>query len=199
MAGKNIFQGGAMKKILILLSVVLGLSLQAETFTLDTAIGAYTINSQSQIYRNTRISAALFSGTYLKPLSIRFENEIVGGLGMYGNQNNYRISGQMLYKIDFGKELYVSPFVGIGLTSSDVIALSLSVDAGLEARYKLTDMFSVPLGGEIITFSDSSIINYYGGVGIKLMDWLSVDGLYTATMTGGVHNIGFGGRVSIIF
>lgn len=199
MGGNNILKEESVQKALAILLVVLGVSLQASNFTLDTAIGSYMINSQSTLYRNTRISAALFSGTYLKPLSIRFENEVVGGLGMYGNQNNLRISGQLLYKIDFGKELYVSPFVGIGLTSSDVVSGSISVDAGLEARYKLTDMFSIPLGGEIITFSDSSIINYYGGVGVKLMDWLSVDGLYTATMTGGVNNIGFGGRVSIIF
>lgn len=195
-------------KIFILALVVVGgllPAVNAADFAFDTRIGTYTINNQSKLYRNSRLAyklaPLLSSFEFLKPVSIRIEHEVIDGVGITGSLSNYRISGHALYKVNLDNNLSVSPWAGAGLSGSSSDSRVISVDAGLDACYKISDTFSIPIGGEAIFFSDSTIINYLGGVGVKLMDWLSVDGLFAGTLSlpGSVNNIGFGGRLNILF
>lgn len=185
------------KLIVIIALLFMTTAAYANDFTFDTRIGAYSINSVLQSYRNTRIGYDLKA--LLPSASVRVEYAVVNGVGFTGTSNNYRLGLQGVYELKLMEELNVSPFVAIGLSNSDNGNNIISCDAGLDAAYKLTDMFSIPVGGEIVIYSDSSIIEYYGGLRVAVLEWLSVDGLYSGLVSSSTHYAGFAGKINIKF
>ena len=168
-----------------------GTFLHAETFTFDTRIGVYG----AVPYRLSSLScniAPLFTG--------RVEYNVYNGIGFTGEFNNYKLGLQGIYEVALpGTGFTLKPFVGIGFSNSGIASNSLSLDFGFDSTYN--NLFGVILviGAEAVTFSDSYMVDYYGGPSIPIINFLSVDLLYTGLISNGCHQIGFGGRVNFKF
>ena len=190
------------KNLIFFLSIIVVSSAFAKDFTFDTRVGAYKISSKYEVYRNTRLAYNL--DVLIQGAGVRAESTVLKGIGFTGESSNYRLSFQTLYSLNVDENFNVKPFIGIGLSSSIFVNNSISCDVGLDAVYKLSELFAPIVGGEAIFYSDSTIIEYYGGPRVILTDWFSFDALYTAILDTSLasdkrHNIGFGGRVNLYF
>lgn len=185
-----------MKKylILILTSVIAIASLaQAEMFAVDTRIGFHSLSSSIVWYRNTRIE-------YNMPFIIsgRLVHEVFNGMGLKGELNNYRIGLQGIYGFSFS-ELSLKPFVGLSMSSSDIVSSSLSVDFGFDASYGLFSWMKATVGAEVLTFSDNYMLDYYAGPSFPLLDWISVDLFGNGLFSNSSNKIGASARVDFKF
>ena len=166
----------------------------AEIFTIDTRIGAYNVGSLVS-YRTSRVAyniPALCSG--------RIVHQVYNGMGFKGELNNYRLGFQTVYGLDIPETgITVKPFIGFGINSSDIVTGSLSFDFGTEGTYNLFSWMNASAGVEAITFSDSYMLDYYAGPTFPILDFLTLDVLYTGLLSNDSHRVGFAGRVNLKF
>lgn len=174
---------------LVLVSIVTSVG-WTENFTLDTRIG----NRGSIVYRVSRLAYNL-----TPELSSRLVNVSLGGLGLTGDINNYRVGVNLIYKMKLMDNLSLEPYVGGSYNSSDDVAGSISGDLGLDAKYKLYDWVSPVIGADLQIYSDSYMLDYYGGLSFPIINAVSIDLLYSALLTNDRHKTGMGGRINIYF
>lgn len=162
---------------------------------IDTRIGAYMLGPFPIIYRNSRIAYSISSS-----FSARLTYQVYNGIGIQGEFNNYRIGFQAVYDLEIPNiELIIKPYLGFGINSSDIALGSLSLDVGSEINYSLLSWFGFGVGAEMLVFSDSYILEYYGGPSFSIFEWLTIDLLYTGLLSSTSHRIGGAGKISFKF
>ena len=95
--------------------------------------------------------------------------------------------------------LFLELFAGGSLNNSDLVTGSTSGELGCEAKYKLLSWFLPVAGGEVTIFSDSYMLDYYAGASFPILNWVSVDLLFSALLTNDKHKIGWAGRINLYF
>ncbi|MFH1074376.1 MAG: hypothetical protein V1752_04720 [Candidatus Firestonebacteria bacterium] len=123
-------------------------------------------------------------------------NTLNGYLALTGDMNNFSLGGQTVTSIKLMDELTADPFAGIGFASSDA-GTAVYGNLGVDLKYKT--LVWLIAGADIQIYSDSYMMDYRGGINVPILDFLSLDLLYTSTLTNDKHKIGFGGRINLVF
>ncbi|MEK6646180.1 MAG: hypothetical protein AABY84_05875 [Candidatus Firestonebacteria bacterium] len=184
------------KYFLYIMTIILGVTTlaQAEIFSVDTRIGEYWVGSFVN-YRTSRVTLGL---PFL--VSGRIVNGVYNGLGFKGELNNYRIGLQGVYDISVPETGFsIKPFVGFSLSSSDTVSNSISFDCGSDAKFDLIGWLAGAAGAEATIFSDSYMLDYYAGPSFPIIEYITLDVLYTGLLTNNNHKTGFAGRVTFQF
>ena len=176
----------------ILVLIAMTSVVAAENIIIDTRIGNL---GGVMMFRVSRIEYPL-----MNDISGRIIYSVLDGVGITGNINNYRIGLQGVYKTKLmDNKLLLDLAVGGSYASSDEITGSVSIDFGLDAKYKLFDWLWPVVGADVKAYSDSYMADYYGGVSIPIFNWVSLDLLYSAILTNDKHKIGAAGRINLYF
>ena len=179
-----------MKKILMSLVLV-------AVFISQTLAGFLTIDTQ---IRNTNVMNRFSRVAYAvtPDMSARLTYNTLNGIGLTGELNNFVIGGQAVSKAILIESMTVEPFVGLGYSRSD-LGSALFGDFGVELKYKFLPWLLPVAGFDFQIYSDSYIIDYNGGVNIPLLDFISLDILYSAVLTNDKHLMGAGARINLVF
>ncbi|MFH1074468.1 MAG: hypothetical protein V1752_05200 [Candidatus Firestonebacteria bacterium] len=191
-----------MKKILfaVLFSLYFLIpQLGAEDFTFDTRIGYY-FTTNGMLFRDTHLGYDL--KTLMPNLSIRGQYYVLDGVALTGSANNYKLGLQAVYSLKLDDNLSIAPFCGGALNNSTVQTNTISVDGGFELNYKLFSPVTAIIGADASFFSDSTMIDYYAGGSVPILNWLSFEAFYCGLLnmtTSVVHNAGAGSRLTATF
>ena len=174
-------------------------TLGAEDITFDTRIGYY-FTTNGMLFRDTRLGYDLKA--LMPNLSVRAQYYVLDGVALTGSSNNYKLGLQAAYNLKLNESLSITPFGGAALNNSTALPSIISIDGGFEINYKLFSPVTAIIGADASFFTDSTMIDYYAGGSIPVLNWLSLEVLYCGLLnmsTTIVHNVGVGGRLTAKF
>ena len=178
-----------MKKLILAMFMVMVGAANAGSIYLDTEVN---INSQMIFNRYVRIAS-----DFTPDIKVRLAyNTLNGYLALTGDMNNFSIAGQGVTSMKLIDGLTAEPFAGVGYASSDA-GTAVFGDLGVDLMYKTFVWFVA--GADVQIYADSYMMNYRGGINIPILNFLSLDLLYSSVLTNDRHKMGFGGKLNFVF
>ena len=178
-----------MKKIFLIMFFAMMGTAYAGQIYLDAEVNYTNVTNRS-----------LRAATDIAPnLKVRLNYSIMNGLlELRGSLNNFMLTGQAITSVKLMDGLTTEPFVGAGWARS-INGDAAYGDLGVDFKYKLFPFANLIAEGDLQIYTDSYMLFYRGGFNIPVLKFASLDLLYSSLLTNNQHQIGFGGRINLVF